>query len=77
MNMARSILVETAHGFEWRKEKANARLIAAAPDMLAALRLLVELYKDEWRNFPNLPETCGEAAWRKALAAIAKAEGKQ
>jgi hypothetical protein len=44
---------------------ADARLIAAAPDLLASLLEIVA----EW-GYPNTPK------WHRAKAAIAKAEGK-
>jgi hypothetical protein len=47
-------------------DEANARLIAAAPDLLAALSLMVDAYDAEW------PPPCRTA--RMARAAIAKAE---
>jgi hypothetical protein len=54
---------------------ANAALIAAAPDLLAALRAMLEDYRSEGCPDP----TCGvcersNAAKAVALAAIAKAE---
>ncbi len=53
------------------KDYANARLIAAAPDLLAALRKL-----DEWHDLirQDYPEMY--PAFRDARAAIAKAEGR-
>jgi hypothetical protein len=48
---------------------ANARLIAAAPDLLAALRALVAKSTDLHGDWSE--------EWRKALEAIAKAEGAQ
>lgn len=51
-----------------RGDEANARLIAAAPELLEALQNL-----DALRGpFPPSDEAV-EAAWRKASAAIAKA----
>jgi hypothetical protein len=47
----------------------TARLIASAPDLLAALRALVEQYGDP-KYMPDAP------GWAEARAAIAKAEGK-
>jgi hypothetical protein len=53
-------------------ETANARLIAAAPDMLAALKaFLLGAPSDA-----QLAEVVGEDVIREARAAIAKAEGK-
>lgn len=50
---------------------ANAALIAAAPELLAALRAVVARYGP---SVTYLPE---EGAWGLALAAITKAEGGQ
>ena len=52
----------------WTEEIANARLIAAAPDLLEALRGLLEV-----TDFYELYGAKTEAA----RAAIAKVEGKQ
>ncbi len=53
---------------------ANARLIAAAPDMLAALQTFVDLFgrEDAYQGDP-----AGLACVRSARAAIAKATGKE
>ena len=48
---------------------ANARLIAAAPDLLAALKALLE-YSG------IIEERCGDAETKAARAVIAKAEGR-
>ena len=50
-------------GFRTKEREANARLIAAAPDMLAAL-------EDLTVAAPNDP------CWQRARAAIAKAKGE-
>jgi hypothetical protein len=51
--------------------KADALLIAAAPDLLAALQEIVADLDDECGN-----PVCGDCApWRRARAAIAKATG--
>jgi len=50
-------------------QTANAQLIAAAPELLAALKRLVGLLNDDLD-----PDQC--AAWDDAVAAIAKAEGR-
>jgi hypothetical protein len=50
--------------------KANARLVAAAPDMLAALKRLIVIYKNDGHARPcDCPACAGKAA-------IAKAEGR-
>lgn len=56
--------------FDWPEAEANARLIAAAPDMLAALVDMTECAEaDGW-------DVNGNAEWlNKARAAIAKAKG--
>lgn len=66
--------------------KANARLIAAAPDLLAALKTIF----DEWQaytnprddGYPTDPNAVVSDAWKngfyeKARAAISKAEPSQ
>jgi hypothetical protein len=51
---------------------SNARLIAAAPDLLEAL-LWLQLYAEvQVRNHPDATDTPN---WKKVLAAIAKATG--
>lgn len=63
--------------------EANARLIAAAPELLAALKLAVETIR-EWHGMHE-PDDMASETWRlyqgspemKAInAAIAKAEGR-
>lgn len=53
---------------------ANARLIAAAPELLAALLDCVELVESEWTGFNNRDLSGGIAP--RARAAIAKAKGQ-
>lgn len=53
---------------DFETETANARLIAAAPDLLAALRALVA------SRVPGGKDPTG--MWTAARAAIAQAEGK-
>lgn len=58
--------------------QADARLIAAAPDLLAALRDLYEhcaMVHKRWGDGSN--DTEASAAIRAGQAAIAKAEGRQ
>ena len=59
-------------GIDWGSEecKANARLIAAAPDLLEALKNLL------WQHDNNAGQLCGMAL-QDARAAIAKAEGEK
>ena len=52
-----------------RNDEANARLIAAAPDLLVACKELLEV----WEEAPAY----GHASAVKARAAIAKAEGEK
>lgn len=56
------------HSIPIFEAKANARLISAAPDLLAALK---ELVGQRDAHFHTL------SAWDAARAAIAKAEGSQ
>lgn len=53
---------------------ANARLIAAAPDLLEALQALVEIHQER-PTYPPLEERA--MSWEKARGAIAKAIGKE
>lgn len=58
--------------FKWDDplaHRANLDLIAAAPDLLHALK--------EMREHAEYSNPYGEEAFRRAEAAIAKAEGKQ
>lgn len=50
-----------------KEDRCNARLIAAAPELLTALKALVDLLNDDLDS-----EQC--AAWGSAVAAINKAE---
>ena len=53
----------------WPPSEANARLIAAAPEMLAALRQMVVNSKGDRKEYRD--------CHKKALAAIAKATGEE
>jgi len=61
-------------GFDYdadKEQQANARLIAAAPDLLKALRLALNHIEHGWID----PKSCISAA-NDIRAAIAKAEGR-
>jgi hypothetical protein len=55
--------------------EANARLIAAAPDMLAALLQLMIAYGVELSHDPHPPHSDRHKAWAAAGEAVAKATG--
>lgn len=55
---------------------ANARLIAAAPDMLDALQHLSSVYEHIWVKMSDGEMAIVKGAWEVAEAAIAKAEGR-
>ncbi len=62
-------LVCTVEGGTQQSDMANATLIAAAPDLLAAMRALGDfIHQDEYPLPADLLEQCS--------AAIAKAEGR-
>ena len=53
--------------------RANGRLIAAAPELLEALKTLAD---EAWRNAGCMPDEAFHDAIAEARAAIAKAEGR-
>jgi hypothetical protein len=53
-----------------KDKRESQRLLAAAPEMLAALKSMVAMVESEYAGFDSVPE------WQKATAAIAKAEGR-
>jgi hypothetical protein len=72
-------------GIDESTAEANARLIAAAPDMLAALKALDANWSEFWPLGPDVPKSDTRIAeiaddtaaiWRDIRAAIAKAEAK-
>jgi hypothetical protein len=71
-----TISVATVHSLT--DQDANARLIAAAPDMLAALReydaYMSRFYRDTDGGPMSEPN---RASWKAARAAIARAEGRE
>ena len=64
---------EGVHEREAEETRANARLIAAAPELLEALKLMVERFADSAGYFGDFKSD----AVKNAEAAIAKAEGAQ
>lgn len=52
---------------------ANCRLIAAAPDLLEAAKMAVEIIRESWGNEPGAPADC--QAVRILEEAIEKADG--
>jgi hypothetical protein len=53
-----------------KDKRESQRLLAAAPDLLKAVKSLVELIEVDYIGFDSIEE------WRMAVAAIAKAEGR-
>lgn len=67
---ANGVNVAQMHSINFAQRKADARLIAAAPELLEALRVMVGFAEsDDFDGAPSL------AALRNAQAAIRKAEG--
>jgi len=54
--------------------KANARLIAAAPDLLEALEFMLSVFNETYPDVADDEED--REAWAKARAAIRKATGE-
>lgn len=65
----------TVYMTESDEDDANARLIAAAPDLLAALEMILPILLDWHSDFPDSVGSKEEPAVRAARAAIAKAKG--
>ena len=66
--------IATVHGSGNSQALANAALIAAAPDLLAACKLAVRFVEDVCKGHQWPHENC--EAWKAATAAIAKAKGE-
>jgi hypothetical protein len=62
-------IAQTTNGYPREVAEPNARLIAAAPELLAAARALLAIYDEHLGGL-------GLAGVRQARAAIAKAEGR-
>jgi hypothetical protein len=60
-------------GVDPREDRANARLIAAAPDLLACVQNVLDAGDDN----ADAREICDYIDWTALRAAIAKAEGGQ
>jgi len=65
--------VAYVYGDESKINKANAALIAAAPDLLEALKLMVEMIAFHWHE-DTLPKNETDVPMQAASAAIAKAK---
>jgi hypothetical protein len=60
-------MIKPEEMISWQQMQANARIAVAAPDLLAALKYMV--------NVCPAIDAQGEEAHQQASAAIAKAEG--
>ena len=60
--------------FRAEEKAANARLIAAAPELLESLRLMVDMFERHIDGRPGPDDAA--TRWDSARAAIAKAEGR-
>jgi hypothetical protein len=67
--------VVSAGGKDVPTMRANARLIAAAPDLLAALEFVLPLVVDEWGHY-QVSGSNGMRAITMIRDAIAKAKGE-
>ena len=67
------VIAEITHADSAERAKADARLIAAAPDLLAACRAALACPEMNWQEMDDV----SRAAVNAARAAIAKAEGRE
>ncbi len=70
-------LAETIPGEKLEIQRANARLIAAAPELLDALESILPMLADWHDEFPDHVGDKEAPAVKAALTAIAKAKGEQ
>jgi hypothetical protein len=68
----RTVAFVTHNDDERKEQAADACLIAAAPDLLAACKALLEGIDEYWATLPE-----GKAAIDAARAAVARAEGRE
>lgn len=62
---------------ELSAKQANARLIAAAPELLEALQSIIEFANDPCGALHTVRQFRNQIEYERALSAIAKATGKQ
>jgi hypothetical protein len=65
--------VRAAHVADQFEAKANARLIAAAPDMAETLRVLTDLVSNHWSGVRHITPREASDAVSAARSALAKA----
>ncbi len=69
-------ICEVNHGWDEEEDAANARLIAAAPELLAALLLAVKLADVARNHFPKSMQNADKFTLENCCAAITKAIAK-
>lgn len=69
------ISTDWAHADQNAEQQSNAKLIAAAPELLAALKSVHREFEARERQFGS--ENPNVEPWHSVIAAIAKAEGRQ